>query len=65
MIIEHTSKGHVEMMGITRKGRIATIERLKGAYVVRAYEIAETDYGKPVVQWEAALAIFNSVTKTS
>ena len=63
MIIEHKTKGHIEMTGTTRNGRIATIESVKGGYIVKGYKVKETDYSKTITQWEDALAIFNSITK--
>ena len=63
MIIEHKTKGQIEMRGTTRNGRIATIESMGVGYIVKGYQVKETDYSKTVTQWEDALAIFNSITK--
>lgn len=63
MIIEHKTKGQIEMRGTTRNGRIATIESMEGGYIVKGYEVKETDYSKTITQWEDALAIFNSIIK--
>jgi hypothetical protein len=63
MIIEHKTKGQIEMRGTTRNGRITTIESVEVGYIVKGYEVKETDYSKTVTQWEDALAIFNSITK--
>ena len=30
MIIEHETKGHIEMVGTTKKGKTATIESVEG-----------------------------------
>ena len=63
MIIEHKTKGHIEMRGTTKNGRIATIESVGAGYIVKGYEVKETNYSKTTTQWEDALAIFNSITK--
>ena len=65
MIIGHETKGHIEMRGTTKNGRIATIESVEGGYVVKGYEVKETEYSKTITQWEDALSIFNSITKKS
>jgi hypothetical protein len=63
MIIEHKTKGHIEMRGTTKNGRIATIESMEVGYIVKGYEVKETDYSKTITKWGDALAIFNSITK--
>jgi len=63
MIIEHKTKGHIEMEGTTKNGRIATIESVGVGYIVKGYEVKETDYSKTVTQWKDALSIFNRVTE--
>ena len=63
MIIEHKTKGQIEMRGTTKNGRIATIESVKVGYIVKGYQVKETDYSKTVTQWEDALAIYNRVTE--
>jgi hypothetical protein len=63
MLVEVKPKGRVEYEGLSRNGRILTIEKQGKGYMVRSYRIKCSDLLKEPLDWEGAYKVFRTILK--